>query len=103
MKDIHGDIIERIRSIISSIEVQYQEIYDPSLHGWFILCEQEQDLLQTVPELTFSLIEKIRRGEAEYIEKYQGWYEVYLLLNDNEGILALIPSSLFEQYCLTTI
>lgn len=96
-------IAQRIASVIHNLEVQYQEIYDPCLHGWFVVCEQAQDILQTLPALTFSIVYKIQHGEAEYIEKVQDWYEVYILLNDNEGILAIIPTPIFEQHCLTTI
>lgn len=100
LQNISSDCIaNRIASTIQNLEAQNQEIYDPGLHGWFVVCEQEFDILHTLPELTFSIVDKIQLGEAEYIEKYQDWYEVYILLNDNEGILVLIPSILFEYYC----
>lgn len=51
---------------------------------------KRQELFQPLPNLSFSLYER-SSGEAEYIEELiSDWYEIYILLNDNEGILVFI-------------
>ena len=65
--------------------------------------EQGKELFQPLPELSFSLYEKIKNGEAEYIEELSDWYEIYILLNDNEGVLVFIPRTLLPQHSLPMI
>ena len=88
---------------IQTLEHQYDESYQATLHGWFVVCECEQDLTESFTDLTFSLAEKLHAGEVEFVEKKQDWYEAYIMLNDNEGILVYVPNMIFEQYQLNVI
>jgi len=96
-------IKESISNHILTLEQQYDEPYQATLHGWFIICEDESDLSKPLPHLTFSLSDKLHLGEVEYVEKKQNWYEVYVLLNDNEGILIYIPHAILLNHSLTVI
>lgn len=96
-------IKESISNHIETLEQQYDESYQATLHGWFIICEDESDLSKPLPHLTFSLSDKLHLGEVEYVEKKQNWYEVYVLLNDNEGILIYIPHAILLNHSLTVI
>ena len=100
---INREIASTISNTISRLETQYEEAYQATQHGWFIVCEHAQELFQPLPNLSFSLYEKIKNGEAEYIEELSDWYEIYILLNDNEGILVYVPNMIFEQYQLNAI
>lgn len=77
---------------------QYAEPYQATVHGWFVVCEHECDLLEPFLGLSFSLVEKLQSGEVEFVDKKQDWYEVYILLNDNEGILIYVPTSLLADH-----
>lgn len=96
-------IKESISNHILTLEQQYDEHYQAILHGWFIICEDESDLSEPLPHLTFSLRDKLHLGEVEYVEKKQNWYEVYVLLNDNEGILIYVPHAILLNHSLTAI
>ena len=100
---INREIALTISNTILRLEAQYEESYQATQHGWFIVCEHAQELFQPLPNLSFSLYEKIKNGEAEYIEELSDWYEIYILLNDNEGILVYVPNMIFEQYQLNVI
>ena len=100
---INREIALTISNTILRLEAQYEESYQATQHGWFIVCEHAQELFQPLPNLSFSLYEKIKNGEAEYIEELSDWYEIYILLNDNEGILVYVPNMIFEQYQLNAI
>jgi hypothetical protein len=76
-------------------------IKPPNMGG--LLYVQGKELFQPLPELSFSLYEKIKNGEAEYIEELSDWYEIYILLNDNEGVLVFIPRTLLPQHSLPMI
>ena len=102
--NIHDEAIAHAISItMDELEEQYQEAYQATLHGWFVICECEQDLTGPFTDLTFSLAEKLHSGEVEFVEKKQNWYEVYIMLNDNEGILVYVPNIILEQYQLNVI
>ncbi|EPT8466117.1 hypothetical protein ACVS4H_000832 [Acinetobacter baumannii] len=96
-------IKESIANHILTLEQQYDEPYQATLHGWFIICEDESDLSEPLANLTFSLSEKLLLGEVEYVDKKENWYEIYILLNDNEGILVYVPSDIFDNHSLTAI
>lgn len=96
-------IKESISNHIETLEQQYDEPYQATLHGWFVICEEESDLSELLPHLTFSLSDKLHLGEVEYVEKKQNWYEVYVLLNDNEGILIYVPHAILLNHSLTAI
>lgn len=96
-------IAQAILETIQMLEDQYEEPYQATQHGWFVVCENDQDLIQPFPHLTFSLAEKLNAGEVEFVEKKPDWYEVYILLNDNEGILVYVPKAIFEQHKLQVI
>ena len=91
-------IAHAISRTMDELEDQYQEAYQATLHGWFVICESEQDLIDPFTHLTFSLAEKLAAEEVEFAEKKQDWYEVYITLNDNEGILVYVPNRLFVPY-----
>ena len=96
-------IAHAILDTIQMLEDQYEEPYQATQHGWFVVCENDLDLIQPFPNLTFSLAEKLNAGEVEFVEKKLDWYEVYILLNDNEGILVYVPKAIFEQHKLQVI
>ncbi|MDC4332968.1 hypothetical protein ACT41M_19435 [Acinetobacter baumannii] len=96
-------IKESISNHIRTLEQQYDEPYQATLHGWFVICEEEFDLSEPLPHLTFSLSDKLHLGEVEYVEKKENWYEVYVLLNDNEGILIYVPHAILLNHSLTAI
>ncbi|MDC4688178.1 hypothetical protein OHV80_12265 [Acinetobacter baumannii] len=96
-------IKESISNHIETLEQQYDEPYQATLHGWFVICEEESDLSELLPHLTFSLSDKLHLGEVEYVEKKDKWYEVYVLLNDNEGILIYVPHVILLNHSLTAI
>lgn len=91
-------IRESIASHMQTLAKQYAEPYQASLHGWFVVCEHDADLLQPFSGLTFSLAEKLQSGEVEFVDKKQDWYEVFILLNDNEGILIYVPIAILERH-----
>lgn len=93
-------IADAISSTMDMLEAQYQETYQATLHGWFVVCEDEQDLIQPFENLSFSLSEKLNMGEIEFVEKKKDWFEICILLNDNEGILIYVPKAIFEQHQL---
>ena len=88
---------------IQILEHQYDEPYQATLHGWFVICEDDNDLTQPLPQLSFSLSEKLSLGEVEFVEKKQDWYEVYIMLNDNEGILIYVPTEILERHKINQI
>ena len=91
-----------IRTSISihmqTLERQYDEHYQATLHGWFVICEHDKDLTEPFPQLSFSLAEKLSLGEVEFVDKKSDWYEVYIMLNDNEGILIYVPTEILERH-----
>ena len=97
-KVTNGSIRESITLHMQTLAEQYAEPYQASLHGWFVVCEHDADLLHPFSGLTFSLAEKLQSGEVEFVDKKQDWYEVFILLNDNEGILIYVPTSILERH-----
>lgn len=93
-------IAHAILETMQILEHQYEEPYQATLHGWFVVCEDEQDLIQPFENLSFSLSEKLNMGEIEFVEKKKDWFEIYIMLNDNEGILVYVPKAIFEQHQL---
>lgn len=96
-------IAHAISTTMDELEKQYQEAYQATLYGWFVVCDSEQDLTEPFTHLTFSLAEKLHAGEVEFVEKKEDWYEAYIMLNDNEGILVYVPNMIFEKYQLNVI
>ena len=88
---------------IQILEHQYDEPYQATLHGWFVVCEDEQDLIQPFENLSFSLSEKLNMGEIEFVEKKKDWFEIYIMLNDNEGILIYVPTDILERHKINQI
>ncbi len=100
---IDCSIRESIALHMQTLAEQYAEPYQATLHGWFIVCEHDADLLTPFSGLTFSLTEKLQSGEVEFVDKKQDWYEVYILLNDNEGVLIYVPTTILERHQRTQI
>lgn len=96
-------IAASIANAISEMEQQYQDTYDVTQYGWFVICEQEKDLIQPLPQLPFSVVEKVNNEEAEYIERLNEWYEVLIMLNDTEGVLVYVPINLWPSHLLPHI
>lgn len=96
-------IRESIALHMQTLAEQYAEPYQASLHGWFVVCEYDFDLLAPISGLTFNLAEKLQSGEVEFVDKKQDWYEVYILLNDNEGVLIYVPTAILERHQHTQI
>lgn len=95
---VNNTIRASIALHMQTLSQQYAEPYQATQHGWFIVCEDECDVLTPFLGLSFSLAEKLQSGEVEFVDKKQDWYEVYILLNDNEGILIYVPTSLLTQH-----
>lgn len=98
-----NSIRDSIVTYIQTLEQQYHEPYQATLHGWFIICEDDSDLTQPIANLSFSLAEKLQSGEVEFVEKKQDWYEVYITLNDNEGILVFVPIEILQRHKINPI
>ena len=96
-------IRESISLHIQTLERQYEEPYQATLHGWFVICEYDNDLTEPFAQLSFSLAEKLSLGEVEFVEKKHDWYEVYIMLNDNEGILVYVPTEILERHKINQI
>ena len=96
-------IAHAILETMQILEHQYEEPYQATLHGWFVICEDDNDLTEPFPQLSFSLSEKLSLGEVEFVEKKQDWYEVYIMLNDNEGILIYVPTDILERHKINQI
>lgn len=94
-------IAQAIKETILSLEQSYGIAYEATQLGWFFVCEDEQELLENLPNLNFSIHEKIHLGDIEYVEKKPLWYEVYILLNDNEGILIYVPMAILSNINLS--
>ncbi len=92
-----------IASHIQTLEQQYAEPYQATQHGWFVICESDSDLTELFPHLSFSLAEKLSLGEVEFVEKKSDWYEVYIMLNDNEGILVYVQTEILERHKINQI
>jgi len=88
---------------IQTLESQYDEPYQAALHGLFVIFEHDNDLTEHFPHLSFSLAEKLSLGEVEFVEKKHDWYEVYIMLNDNEGILVYVPTEILERHKINQI
>ncbi|MDQ8937123.1 hypothetical protein [Acinetobacter rudis] len=99
----HDSVRDSIRTYIKTLEQQYHEPYQATLHGWFIICENDSDLTQPIANLSFSLAEKLHSGEVEFVEKKQDWFEVYITLNDNEGILVFVPIEILQRHKINPI
>lgn len=50
-------IKDSISNHMLTLEQQYDEPYQATLHGWFIICDNESDLSEPLAHLTFSLSE----------------------------------------------
>ena len=99
LQQVSDDSIRASISLhIQTLEHQYDEYYQATLHGWFVICEDDNDLTEPFPQLSFSLSEKLSLGEVEFVEKKHDWYEVYIMLNDNEGILIYVPTEILERH-----
>ena len=96
-------IRECISLHIQTLERQYEEPYQATLHGWFVICEYDNDLTEPFAQLSFSLSEKLSLGEVEFVEKKSDWYEVYIMLNDNEGLLIYVPTEILERHKINQI
>lgn len=100
---LHSAIKLSISSIIQSLEQQYETAYEATLYGWFLVCESVNDLTDPLAELSFSVYEKINNGEVEFIEQQTDWYEVYITINDTEGVLVYVPKYLLSGNQLSTL
>lgn len=86
-----------IASAIDRIEIEYQEDYQATQHGWFVVLEQTHELNEPIAGLSFSIIDKLNASEVEYIEKCPCACEVYITLNDTEGVLIYIPYQIYPS------
>lgn len=89
-----------ISNTIDRIEIDYQEVYQATLHGWFVVLEHAHELEEPIAGLSFSIINKLDSGEIEYVEKCSYAYEVYITLNDTEGVLIYIPYHIYPDLCI---
>ena len=100
---LHSAIKLSIKSVIESLEQQYDMSYDATQFGWFLICESIGDLDHPLDRLSFSLCDKVHDGELEFVQQQADWYEVYIALNDNEGVLVYVPKSLLSPYQSATL
>lgn len=98
LESVTNPIIQMaISNTIHRIETDYQEDYQATLHGWFVILEHTNELNEPVAGLPFSIAEKLKNGEIEYVDKQAYAYEVYFTLNDTEGVLVYIPHQLYPE------
>lgn len=86
-----------ISSAIDRIEIEYQEDYQATQHGWFVVLEHTHELSVPIAGLPFSILDKLNASEIEYIEKCPHACEVYITLNDTEGVLIYIPYQIYSS------
>lgn len=86
-----------ISSAIDRIEIEYQEDYQATQHGWFVVLEHSHELSVPIAGLPFSILDKLNASEIEYIEKCPHACEVYITLNDTEGVLIYIPDQIYSS------
>ncbi|UTO18348.1 hypothetical protein NGC85_10325 [Acinetobacter sp. Z1] len=86
-----------IASAIDRIEIEYQEDYQATQYGWFVVLEHTHELNVPIAGLPFSILDKLNASEVEYIEKCPYACEVYITLNDTEGVLIYIPYQIYPN------
>ena len=91
----------RIQQEIQQLQACYQEDYQASRHGWFVVLECLEDCFAVLPCLTFSLYDKINRQEIEHVCLNEEYFEVLITLNDTEAVLVFLHESIAEQAGLT--
>lgn len=75
LEQVKDDAVRNsIQLHMMTLSQQYDEPYQATLHGWFVICESNEDLIQKFQDLSFSLSEKLALGEVEFVEKKQDWY-----------------------------
>lgn len=100
---MNHDIRLAISNAIDRIEIEYQENYQATQHGWFVVLEHIHELSETIAGLSFSIIDKLNASEIEYVEKCPYACEVYITLNDTEGILIYIPDQIYPSLGIKTL
>ena len=86
-----------ISNTIDRIEIDYQEEYQATQHGLFVVLEHSHELSVPIAGLPFSILDKLNASEIEYIEKCPHAFEVYITLNDTEGVLIYIPYQIYSS------
>lgn len=75
----------------------FNEAYAPSVHGWFIVLETVSDLYAPLGSLPYSLLDKLQANTYDWLGKTADYYQVLLIVNDNEGLMIYLPLSLTHQ------
>lgn len=91
-------IANAIREHIHRFETQFQEPYQATQHGWFVVFESLEDLTANFPSLDFSLSQKLNACEVEYVQRTGEWFEVCIVLNDTEAILIYVPQQILNSH-----
>lgn len=91
----------RIQQEIQQLQACYQEDYQASRHGWFVVFEHSDDCFTLLPGLTFSLYAKVQQHEIEHVCLIEEYFEVLITLNDTEAVLVFLYESIAEQAGLT--
>ena len=94
---INREIALTISNTILRLEAQYEESYQATQHGWFVVLEHSHELSVPIAGLPFSILDKLNASEIEYIEKCPHAFEVYITLNDTEGVLIYIPYQIYSS------
>lgn len=98
---VQGLVKDNIRlSIEKELETlleDFPQTYDPSIHGWFIVLETVVDLYAPLGLLPYSLLDKLQANSYDWLGKTDDYYQVLLIINDNEGLMIYLPLSLTHQ------
>ncbi|ONG37205.1 hypothetical protein BKE30_15065 [Alkanindiges hydrocarboniclasticus] len=90
-------IKQAIQQQIEQLEHCYQENYQATRHGWFVVLEHPDEINQPIVNLSVSLQEKLTNGEVEYQQVSSYGYEALITLNATEAVLVYLPDELFNQ------
>lgn len=85
-----------IQRELDGLLTEFPQPYDPSVHGWFVVCESVNDLYAPLACLPFSILDILRAGTYDWLGQYPQHYEVLVMLNDNEGVMVYLPMTLIE-------
>jgi|GEM_PF-866658 len=86
-----------IEQELESLLEEFPQAYNPCIHGWFIVLETVLDLYAPLGLLPYSLLDKLQANTYDWLGKTDDYYQVLLIINDNEGLMIYLPLSLTHQ------
>lgn len=97
---VQGLVKDNIRlSIEKELETlleDFPQTYDPSIHGWFIVLESINDLYAPLAMLPYSLYEKLKHQDFDWLGHHPDFYQILFTLNCNECLLVYLPKQLIH-------